>query len=95
MTFPGLRGPAARSRSGDAGAHAFGMFTGISENSPQIRACIVKACAWLGITLDVDANQRGAPCISAAGSAVPAWVVPTNEELVIARHTRALVKDMA
>ncbi len=69
------------------------VFTaGIGENSPEIRARVVEACAWLGITLDADANQRGGPCISAAGSAVSAWVVPTNEELMIARHALALVK---
>jgi acetate kinase len=69
------------------------VFTaGIGENSPAIRARVVEACAWLGITLDADANQRGGPCISAAGSTVSAWVVPTNEELMIARHAHALVK---
>ena len=68
------------------------VFTaGIGENSPEIRARIVAACAWLGITLDADANRRGDPRISAAGSAVSAWVVPTNEELMIARHAHALV----
>jgi acetate kinase len=68
------------------------IFTaGIGENSAEIRARIVDACAWLGMTLAADANQRGGPCITAMGSAVPAWVVPTNEELMIARHTYALV----
>jgi acetate kinase len=70
------------------------VFTaGIGENSPEIRSRIVEACAWLGITLDTDANQCGDTCISAAGSAVSAWVVPTNEELMIARHTHARVAD--
>jgi acetate kinase len=69
------------------------VFTaGIGENAPEIRARIVKACAWLGISLDADANQRGGACISATGSAVSAWVIPTNEELMIARHAHALVK---
>ena len=68
------------------------VFTaGIGENSPEIRARIVQACAWLGITLDADANQRGSACISAADSAVAAWVVPTNEELMIARHAQAVL----
>jgi acetate kinase len=68
------------------------VFTaGIGENSPEIRARIVAACEWLGVRLDVDANVRGGPCISAVGSAVSAWVVPTNEELMIAQHTRHLV----
>jgi acetate kinase len=68
------------------------VFTaGIGENSAEIRARIVDACAWLGVTLDAEANWRGGPRISPDGSAVSAWVVPTNEELMIARHTHALV----
>ena len=68
------------------------VFTaGIGENSAEIRARIVDACAWLGVTLDAEANRRGGPRISPDGSAVSAWVVPTNEELMIARHTHALV----
>jgi acetate kinase len=64
------------------------VFTaGVGENSPAMRARILAACEWLGVELDVEANQRGGPCISAAGCAVSAWVVPTNEELMIARHT--------
>jgi acetate kinase len=73
------------------GLDALVFTAGIGENSPEIRARIVQACAWLGVTLDVDANQRGGDCISGEGSAVAAWVVPTNEELMIARHAHALV----
>jgi acetate kinase len=68
------------------------VFTaGVGENAPEIRARIVDACAWLGMALDAEANRRGGPRISTEGSAVSAWVVPTNEELMIARHTLALV----
>jgi acetate kinase len=68
------------------------VFTaGIGENSAEIRARIVDACAWLGVTLDAEANRRGGPRISPDGGAVSAWVVPTNEELMIARHTNDLV----
>jgi acetate kinase len=68
------------------------VFTaGIGENSAPIRARIIDACAWLGMTLAAGTNQRGGPCITAEGSAVSAWVVPTNEELMIARHAYALV----
>lgn len=71
------------------------VFTaGIGENSAEIRARIVSACAWLGMTLAVDANQNGAPCITTADSAVSAWVIPTNEELMIANHTHALITRM-
>lgn len=70
------------------------VFTaGIGENSPEIRARIVQACAWLGLTLDADANVRGSPCISVTDSIPSAWVIPTNEELMIARHTLALVRE--
>jgi acetate kinase len=68
------------------------VFTaGIGEHAPTIRARILDACAWLGVTADADANARGGPRISTADSAVSAWVIPTNEELMIARHTYARV----
>jgi acetate kinase len=64
------------------------VFTaGIGENSAEIRARICEASAWLGIALDPDANARRGPRISKPGSEVSAWVIPTNEELMIARHT--------
>ena len=49
---------------------------------------------WLGIRLDEDANARHGPCITSPASAVSAWVIPTDEELVIARHTRALAAGL-
>jgi acetate kinase len=67
------------------------LTAGVGENSAEIRARILAACAWLGIDLDADANRRGGPRISAAGSAVSAWGIPTNEELMIARHTQRLL----
>ena len=64
------------------------VFTaGIGENSAEVRSRICEASAWLGIELDADANQARGPRISRAASRVSAWVIPTNEELVIARHT--------
>ena len=64
------------------------VFTaGIGENSAEIRRRISDASSWLGIDLDQDANSRKGPRISRAGSRVSAWVIPTNEELMIARHT--------
>jgi acetate kinase len=67
------------------------VFTaGIGENSPEIRARIGAASSWLGIDLDPDTNARGGPRISRPGR-VSAWVIPTNEELMIARHTGALL----
>jgi acetate kinase len=68
------------------------VFTaGIGENSAEIRARICEASAWLGIRLDPGANARHGPRISGAESAASAWVIPTNEELMIARHTGALL----
>jgi acetate kinase len=69
------------------------IFTGgIGEHAAPIRARVCRDAAWLGITLDEDANATHAPRVSQAGATPSAWVVPTNEELVIARHTRALVQ---
>jgi len=68
------------------------VFTaGIGENSASIRRRICEASAWLGVALDEAANNRHGPRISRAGSRVSAWVIPTNEELMIARHTGALL----
>jgi acetate kinase len=68
------------------------VFTaGIGERSTDIRRRIGEACAWLGIELDAEANAKHGPRISRAGSRVSAWVIPTNEELMIARHTGRLL----
>ena len=68
------------------------VFTaGIGEHSTEIRRRICEASTWLGITLDSAANAVHGPRISTPGSRVSAWVVPTNEELMIARHTGALL----
>jgi acetate kinase len=68
------------------------VFTaGIGENSAEIRRRIGEASAWLGIAIDPVANDRGGPRISKAGSRASAWVIPTNEELMIARHAGALL----
>lgn len=64
------------------------VFTGgIGEHAPPVRERVCRAAAWLGISLDVAANARHGPRISTAGSTVAAWVIPTNEELMIAQHT--------
>ena len=68
------------------------VFTaGIGENQPQVRRRICSDAAWLGLELDVAANERHGPRISAAGSRVSAWVVPTDEEAMIARHVVRLL----
>jgi len=64
------------------------VFTaGIGEHAATIRARVCRDAAWLGVQLDDEANPRGGPCISARGSRATAWVIPTDEELMIARHT--------
>jgi acetate kinase len=67
------------------------VFTGgIGENAAAIRAHVCRDAEWLGLELDADANVSGGPCISTAFSHVSAWVIPTNEEALIARHTCSL-----
>ena len=72
------------------------VFTGgIGENSALIRARICERIAWLGLELDAKANDAGGPRISRAGSRVSAWVIQTNEELMIARQTRNVLAGAA
>jgi acetate kinase len=73
------------------GVDGFVFTAGIGENSPSMRARIAARLAWLGIALDPAANATGGPLISRADSRVPVYVVPTDEELMIARHTLALL----
>jgi acetate kinase len=66
------------------------VFTaGIGENDRNTRAEIAAGCAWLGVELDHDRNAAGAGRISSAASRVETWVIPTDEEGMIARHTAA------
>jgi acetate kinase len=68
------------------------VFTaGIGENSPEIRRRICESSAWLGIELDEAANTKRLEKISTPRSKPSVWVIPTNEELMIARHTGALL----
>jgi acetate kinase len=70
------------------GLDAIVFTAGIGENSHSLRECVCRDAQWLGVELDADANVRGTGQISTAASRVSAWVIPTNEELMIARHTR-------
>ena len=72
------------------------VFTaGIGEHAPEIRQQICERSAWLGLSLDDAANERGGPRISSAESRVAAWIIPTDEEAMIARHTLATVSANA
>ena len=68
------------------------VFTGgIGEHSPEIRARVCEQAEWLGLALDAAANEAGGPSISRGDSRVSIWTFATDEELVVARHTRALL----
>jgi acetate kinase len=68
------------------------VFTaGIGENSAEIRRRICQSCAWLGVKLDLQANAHNGPKISDPASGISVWVIPTDEELMIARHTGSLL----
>ena len=68
------------------------VFTGgIGEHAVAIRERVCRDAAWAGIELDAAANAKGGPRISTASSRVDAWVIPTNEEVMIARHARVVL----
>jgi acetate kinase len=73
------------------GLDALVFTAGIGENDPVIREHVCRDAHWLGVQCDPAANVRGDPRISSPESRVSAWVIPTNEELMIARHTRRLL----
>src|SRR5438552_7571224 len=73
------------------GLDAIVFTAGIGENSRNLRARVCAEAAWLGVELDRAANEAHGPRITSEASRVTAWVVPTNEELMIARHTRCVL----
>jgi len=73
------------------GVDALVFTAGIGENSSEVRRRICDAAAWLGVEVDANANANRGPRISPVNSKVSAWVIPTNEELMIARHTDSLL----
>jgi acetate kinase len=75
------------------GLDAFVFTAGIGENSATLRARIAEKLAWLGVALDAGENARHAGKISRPDSRVPVYVVPTDEELMIAQHTLALLMN--
>jgi acetate kinase len=74
------------------GLDAIVFTAGVGENAPVIRERVCRDARWLGLTLDDAANSTGGIRISTPASSVSAWVIPTNEELMIARHTRRVLK---
>ena len=73
------------------GLDALVFTAGVGENAPEIRARISARLEWLGAALDLDANKAGGPLISKPGSQIALYVIPTDEELMIARHTLAVL----
>lgn len=72
------------------GLDALVFTAGIGEHAAPVRARVVEALGWMGLQLDAGANASSRPCITAPGSRVQAFVIPTNEEAVVARHALAL-----
>jgi acetate kinase len=74
------------------GLDALVFTAGIGENSPAIRKAVLERSAWLGFELDAAANEANATTIAGPASKLPALVIPTNEELMIARHAVRLMR---
>ncbi|MCU0574788.1 MAG: acetate/propionate family kinase [Syntrophobacteraceae bacterium] len=75
------------------GLDAIVFTAGIGENAPAIRSRVCRDAAWLGVEIDEAANAEGRHRISTDASRVAVWVIPTNEELMIARHTRRVLES--
>ncbi|HRO48819.1 MAG TPA: acetate/propionate family kinase [Hyphomicrobium sp.] len=73
------------------GIDAFVFTAGIGENAPAIREAVIQRLEWLGFSLSSQANKKNAICISRKGSKIPCFVIPTDEELMIATHTLCVV----
>jgi acetate kinase len=70
------------------GLDALVFTAGIGENAPIVRKKVCQRAEWLGIRLDEESNSSGGPRVSTLDSPISAWVIPTNEELMIALHVR-------
>jgi acetate kinase len=75
------------------GLDAIVFTAGVGENAAEIRARVCRKAAWLGVHLDSAANARGGPRISTENSGVSAWVIPTDEERMIALHTARVLAE--
>ncbi len=77
------------------GLDGFVFTAGVGENAAEVRARICERLAWLGVAIDAEANARHTPVINAAGSRVSVRVMPTDEERMIALHTRRTLEKPA
>ncbi len=73
------------------GLDVFVFTAGIGEHAAPIRARVCQDLQWLGVQVDETANRSGGPKISSDSSAVSVWVIPTDEDLMIARHTSNVI----
>jgi acetate kinase len=85
-------GPLAAAMGGIDG---FVFTAGIGENAAAIREAVLRRLSWLGLELDPAANAGGRPRISRRGSRVACYIIPTDEELMIARHTLDVLRGHA
>ena len=74
------------------GVDAFVFSGGIGENDVATRTEVIERCGWMGAILDPASNARGKGRISADTSSIPVWVIPTDEERLIARHTMRVLE---
>ncbi|PZX34153.1 Acetate kinase [Cupriavidus phytorum] len=77
------------------GLDALVFTAGIGEHAAPVRERVCRQAAWLGVSIDAAANARNGPKISEVSGRVPVWVIPTDEELMIARHTREIIATPA
>jgi acetate kinase len=75
------------------GLDVFIFTAGIGEHAAEIRRRVCEGARWLGLEIDETANARGGPRITKPDSKTSAWMIPTDEDLIIARHTQRLVRD--
>jgi acetate kinase len=74
------------------GIDAFVFTAGVGENAPRIREAVAQRLAWLGLEFDADANAENKTIVSRQDSRVACYVIPTDEELMIAKHTLRLLR---
>lgn len=74
------------------GLDALVFTAGIGEHAAPIRQRVCDIASWIGVHVDQEANKNNSSCISLPGSRVSAWIIPTDEDLMIARHTAKLLK---
>jgi acetate kinase len=77
------------------GIDGFVFTAGIGENAPAVREAVARRLAWLGLEFDPEANAKGDRRISRQGSRIACYVIPTDEELMIARHTLRVLRAQA